>query len=205
VRKLADAIGSDYRAMIYVAAELGLRWGECAGLHVEDLDVLRRTVTVRRTLGEVNGRVVIGEPKTAAGRRTLAASEPLMAELAKHLSRQGVTASDGEASVFRAPAGGPLRYSLFRTRVWQPAVRLAGLTDLTFHGLRHSAATAWAGAGIDIRTAQHRLGHATSRLVLELYAHATTEDDRAAAQSIGDRLFAANDVADERQRAIDAP
>ncbi len=205
VHNLAEAIGPKYRAMVYLAAELGLRWGECAGLRVEDLDVLRRTITVRRTLGEANGKATCGAPKTASGRRTLAVSKPLADELSAHLRRAGLTASDADSWLFRAPAGGPLRYSVFRSRVWAPVTRKVGLADLTFHGLRHSAATAWVAAGVDIRTAQHRLGHSTSRLVLELYAHATTDADRAAATVMGDRLFGAEGSSGEGPRAMDAP
>jgi hypothetical protein len=43
-------------------------------------------------------------------------------------------------------------------------------------------------SGVDIRTAQNRLGHADARMTLEIYARATTEADRAAAEAIG-RLF----------------
>jgi integrase len=194
VHRLADAIEPEYRALVLVAAELGLRWGECAGLQVRDLDVLRRAVTVRLNVGEVNGVLDVGEPKTNAGRRTVAASAPLMAELAEHLRRRGLTAENADAWVFAAPEGGTLRYSLFRSRVWMPAVRRADLEGLTFHGLRHAAATAWVAAGVDLRTAQHRLGHATPRLVLELYAHATTEADRAAADLMGTRLFGSSET-----------
>lgn len=203
VHRLAQAIGPEYRAMVLVAAELGLRWGECAGLQVCDLDVLRRSVTVRLNIGEVNGVLDVGDPKTNAGRRTIAASGPLMAELAEHLRRRGLTAENAESWVFAAPEGGPLRYSLFRSRVWVPAVRCAKLDGLTFHSLRHAAATAWVAAGVDPRTAQHRLGHATPRLVLELYAHATTEADRAAADLMGSRLFGSSET--PAARAIDAP
>jgi integrase len=181
----------EYRAVVFVAAELGLRWGECAGLRVQDLDFLRRTVTVVVNVGEVGGRLTIGQPKTRAGVRTVAASEPLMRELAEHLRRRALPAADEDAWVFAAPDGGPLRYSHFRNRVFAPAVERAGLEGVTFHGLRHSAATAWVAAGIDVRTAQHRLGHATPRLVLELYAHATTEADRRAADLLGAALYGA--------------
>jgi len=62
-----------------------------------------------------------------------------------------------------------------------PALAAAGLDGLTFHGLRHSAATQWVANGLDPRTVQHRLGHADPRLVLRLYAHALSEADRRAA------------------------
>ncbi len=122
-----------------------------------------------------------------------------MAELAEHLRGRGLTAKNADTWVFAAPGGGPLRYSLFRSRVWVPAVRQADLDGLTFHGLRHTAATSWVAAGVDLRTAQHRLGHATPRLVLELYAHATTEADRAAAELMGARLFGRSEETDIRR------
>ncbi len=97
-------------------------------------------------------------------------------------------------------------------RVWLPALELAGLSDprLTFHGLRHSAATAWVAAGVGIRTAQHRLGHSTPRLVLALYAHATTQADRDAADKVGALLFrrpeaGTPDDGRESRRAMNAP
>jgi uncharacterized protein YqfA (UPF0365 family) len=43
-------------------------------------------------------------------------------------------------------------------------------------------------SGVDIRAAQSRLGHADVRMTLEIYARATNEADRAAAEAIG-RLF----------------
>jgi len=97
-----------YRPMIYLAAELGLRWGEVAALRVCDLDFLRRTVTVARTITEAAGRVVIGPPKTRAGVRTIAASEPLMDLLSVHVAQQGLTGADADAWLFPAPQGGPL-------------------------------------------------------------------------------------------------
>lgn len=67
--------------------------------------------------------------------------------------------------------GGTLRRS-FAARVFNPAVARAGLPDeLTFHGLRHVAASFLVDAGEHPRVIQHRLGHATARLSMELYAH----------------------------------
>ena len=84
-------------------------------------------------------------------------------------------------SVFVSSDGQPLRRSGFRRSVFQPAVKRAGLDGLTFHGLRHSAATQWQAQGVDIVTAKNRLGHADSRMILELYAHPDKDADKAAA------------------------
>ena len=88
--------------------------------------------------------------------------------------------------MFTSPAGGPLRGTNFRTRVWEPAVRQAGLESLTFHGLRHAAASFMVDGGEHPRVIQHRLGHSTARLSLELYAHVSQEADRAAAAHLQD-------------------
>lgn len=48
----------------------------------------------------------------------------------------------------------------------------------TFHDLRRTSATGLVAAGVDVKTAQSRLGHSQVRLTLELYAQAVTEQDR---------------------------
>ena len=107
-----------------------------------------------------------------------------MAMLAEHLAARGRPSPD--ELVFTAPAGGPLRPANFRLRVWGPAVQAAGLDGLTFHGLRHAAASFMVGSGEHPRVIQHRLGHATARLSLELYAHVSEDADRTAAAHLED-------------------
>jgi hypothetical protein len=43
-------------------------------------------------------------------------------------------------------------------------------------------------AGVDLETAQARLGHSDPRLTLGVYARATTDADEAAAIALGERL-----------------
>ncbi len=120
-------------------------------------------------------------------RRATALSIPtwLTEEMAKHLEAQGLTTNDPEHLVFCAPGGGPLRYNNFRTRIWLPACKAAGLAPLEFRDLRRGAATALVLAGVDVRTAQHRLGHTDPRLTLGIYAQVTSDGDRAAADRLG--------------------
>jgi integrase len=81
-----------------------------------------------------------------------------------------------------------------------PAVRTVGLEGLTFHDLRRTNATALVVDGVDLKTAQTRLGHSDPRLTLGLYAQATTEPDRAAAVRLEHHFF----DAPSDPRAIDA-
>jgi integrase len=53
---------------------------------------------------------------------------------------------------------------------------------------------------VDVKTAQVRLGHADPRLTLGVYAQATTEANRAAANALGRHFFPDTNDA----RAIDA-
>ena len=52
-------------------------------------------------------------------------------------------------------------------------------------------------AGVDVKTVQARLGHSDPRLTLAVYAQATTEADRAAADLLGDRFMTIQKPTDE--------
>jgi integrase len=193
VAALAEALGPDYAAMAYLGAVLGLRWGECAGLRVGRIDFLHGSVYVAEQLTRgLKGRIANGPPKSEAGRRTLSVPQPLMDMLAAQLARRGLTGSDGDAYVFTMPEGGPLRYERWRRRVWLRACETVGLDCLTFHDLRRANATALVLDGVDLKTAQARLGHSDPRLTLAVYAQATTAADRAAADRLGARFFGAS-------------
>ncbi len=112
-------------------------------------------------------------------------------ELAAHLARAGVSAEQADAFVFTGPRGGPMRRSWI-ARHFNPAVKRAGV-DVTFHGLRHVAASYMVAANEHPRVIQQRLGHADPRLSMRLYAHVPTDTDRAAAERLEDlRSAAAN-------------
>ncbi len=203
--RLAAAIGPDFAPMVYVAAVLGLRWGECAGLRVGRIDFLRSTLTVAEQITRgAGGTTVNGPPKSRAGRRTLAVPDELVTMLAEYLSRRGLTVSDTHARLFVSSDGSDLEYSNFRERSWVPACTGAGLSGLTFHDLRRLAATALVAEGVDVKTAQSRLGHASPQMTLGLYAQATGAGDRAAAGRVGRRLMRCQDLSARDGRAMDA-
>ena len=189
LRVLAEAVGPQHRALVYVGGVLGLRFAECAGLRVRNLDMLHRTLSVEETVCEARGVLYVGPPKSSAGRRTISMPHGLVAMLAEHLTERGLTARDADAYVFAAPEGAPLRYSTFRSRVWAPSCTRAGLKGLGFHDLRRTAATAMVNGGVDVRTAQTRLGHSDPRLTIGLYAQSTTEADELAALRVGDHFL----------------
>ena len=185
LHRLAGAVGDPWRCMIYLSGVMGLRYGEVAALRPVDLDLDAGQISITRSLSETKDGLIIERPKTTASIRTLTLPSPLIDELRTHADR--IKAERGStALLFADSRGGPLRRSNFSRRVFVPAAKAAKLDGLTFHGLRHSAATTWVAAGIDARTVQHRLGHADPRLTLSLYAHATNDADQAAAKLSSD-------------------
>lgn len=186
VARLAEATAEEFRAMVWLGAILGLRFSEVAGLRVGRLDLLNRALSVEETVTrDGKGGAVFGPPKSSASRRTLAIPAMLAEILAEHLRSRGLTGADLDTLLFPAPEGGPLRYANWRNRVWVPACRSAGLVGVGFHDLRRLSATLLVRHGVDVKTAQTRLGHADVRLTLGLYAQAVAEADREAAERIG--------------------
>lgn len=164
---LAGEHPAEYRAAIYVAGVLGLRWSEVAGLRVGRIDFLRRTLEVAETCAEVDGKIMFDEPKTEASWRTLRVPDFLLTMLSAHLAVRGRPGP--EELVFVAPEGGALRRSTFRTRVFTPAAKRAGLTEITFHSLRHTAAGLMIDAGVHIEAIKARLGHSSIRVTSDVY------------------------------------
>ena len=109
--------------------------------------------------------------------------------LQEHLERAELSDTDTEALLFTDDEGGALRYSNWRRRVWVSAVTAAGCEGAGFHDPRRLNATTLVVEGIDVKTAQTRLGHADPRVTLSIYASAPATVGRAAADIIGERFF----------------
>jgi integrase len=75
--------------------------------------------------------------------------------------------------------------------VWSPATKAAARPEAGFHDLRRVAAASLVLEGVDVRTAQSRLGHSDPRMTLGLYAQVVQAADRKAAEAVGARFFQA--------------
>ena len=116
VYALADAVSPRFRALVMLAALCGLRRGELFGLTRGDVDLLHRTVTVRVQRQESKrGEELIGPPKSAAGRRTLALPAELVPVLEEHLAHWTSTEQDG--LVFVGEKGAAVRPGVWQARV----------------------------------------------------------------------------------------
>ena len=67
--------------------------------------------------------------------------------------------------------------------------RRGGTRRHGFHDLRRANATGMVLDGVDLKTAQTRLGHSDPRVTLSVYAQATNAADAAAAEQLGTRFM----------------
>jgi integrase len=193
VYELADAVAPRYRALVLTAAFTGLRRGELFGLTRARVDLLHGTVAVvdqRQQLAD--GRILISEPKTDAGKRTIALPPPLIGELASHLDV--FAAPQPDAFVFCKLKGSPIRQHVWQ-KEWDAARRTVGLENLHFHDLRHVANTMAAATGASLKELMYRMGHASPAAALR-YQHATQERDGAIAEALGALITAAPPAAE---------
>ncbi len=187
-RFLETSASSDDRlhALWVLLATTGMRRGEAVGLRWSDVDLDAGRLRVVQTIISVRGKVSVGEPKTARGRRPIALDPATVGVLQAHRERMleerlpaGADFSD-EGLVFHRFDGQCLRpecvSSTFKCRV-----KAAGLPPLTLKGLRHTWATMALEQAIHPRVVQERLGHSTIAITLGIYSHVSpTLHDEAA-------------------------
>ncbi|HET7487122.1 MAG TPA: tyrosine-type recombinase/integrase [Acidimicrobiales bacterium] len=182
---LADAVKPRYRALVLVAAFSGLRRGELFGLRREHVDLERGTVTVALQRQQLaRGELVIGPPKSDAGRRTVTLPAEVLRALAAHLDQ--FAGPDPAGWVFTGDKGGPLREGVWQHE-WTRARDELGLGHLHFHDLRHGAATLAAATGAGVKEIMYRIGHSSPQAALR-YQHASTSRDRRIAEGISDLI-----------------
>ncbi len=153
-----------------VALGTGLRLGELRALRWRDVERERRLIRVERAYS----RQELRRPKTESGIRSVplfASVEAAFRELAARAVERGRYAP--VELVFASMRGTPLQPSNFRQRVWDTALRTAGLEGegYRFHDLRHTCVSRLVAAGADIKLVQAVAGHANPLITLKRYSH----------------------------------
>lgn len=188
VTTFLTSVGEDpLFALWRLLAVTGARRGEALGAQWADLDLDRARWEVRRALVVVNGAPVVGTPKTATGRRSVALDPATVAALRAHRARQleeRLLVGPGYRDhgwVFAGPAGEHLHPNMV-TRWFYARAAAAGLPRIRLHDVRHSAITAMLHAGIPVKVVSERVGHASTSFTMDVYATALPhmQDDAAA-------------------------
>jgi integrase len=156
IARVAD-ISEEYSDLIDFLAHTGLRWGEIRALTVSDLiQVPAMALEVSRSHSD-GYRL----KSTKSGKPRIVPLD----DRARELALKYTVGKSGDDYVFRSPRGKQLSSANFKR-----AVDWNALTDRRVHDLRHTAATNWIAAGLDVKTLSVWLGHSTSAITHRVYA-----------------------------------
>jgi integrase len=152
-------------------------------LRRRDASIRSGSIRVERAYAErSSGELLLGEPKSRAGKRTVVLPGPIVQLLKVHL-RDNV-GSDPDALVFAGDKGRPLRRSNFNRQArWTENVRAVGAPDLHFHDLRHTGNTLAAESGASLRDLMARMGHDSVQAAV-IYQHRANGADRRIADAM---------------------
>lgn len=176
-----EAMPERLRAAVPLTAWCALRFGEMAELRRADVDLRRGVVHVRRAVTQAAGERWVGDPKSAAGTRTVAVPPHLVPMLREHLAEHVGRSRD--ALLFPAADG---RSNLAASSLyshWRKARKAAGRPYLRWHDLRHTGAVLAASTGATLAELMARLGHSSPGAALR-YQHASRGRDRQIAEAL---------------------
>ena len=198
-RKRANNEGSVYklpsgRWCAQVTLE-GQRISKAFDTQKEGLDWIRQTLRVEPQLSRPDGNgVQFSAPKTRFGKRTIALGSKTIEVLRAHYERQQViriTAGDGWQEyglIFITSQGSPI-HPRNLLREFKKLLRDAGLPDIRFHDLRHTAASLMLNNNIPPIVVSRRLGHAKASITLDVYGHLIPSMQTEAAEKIDELIM----------------
>jgi integrase len=170
---------SPHRTALHLAAMSGVRRGELLALRWSDLDMETGRLSIQRAVVRSNTQgLVVGPPKTEAGRRTIVLDSQTVQVLRMHRQRQRIERQwisrdgrlDDDGLMFPNEHGGLLDPDSF-SAAFRRLVKRAGLRSVRLHDLRHSHASHLIAIGKSPIFIQHRLGHSKIEVTLGIYGH----------------------------------
>jgi integrase len=177
--------------LVVLLRDTGLRIGEALGLRGADMHLLPDSRALGCTV--VGAHVHVrhrANPNGALAKsrfpRTVPASDAVLAAYAGYQhERAGLAGEDGTEMVmvnlYHQPLGAPMTYRA--AKGWFERLAAGCGFPVRPHMLRHTAATNWVRAGIDLDVVQALLGHA-SLASTTVYLHARDEDKRRAVEAV---------------------
>jgi integrase len=210
VRLFLEHVPARWYALILTAITSGLRQGELLAMRWANLEVANGRYSVKECLVPARETEESGfrAPKTESSVQPVDLSPACLAALLAHRKRQAEERLQAGPSwqehdlVFCTATGGPLNGRNVVQRVFEPALRAAGLRHIRFHDMRHTCASLLIAQGECIKYVQRQLRHASAQITLNTYAHLLPETGQAAARRMDDTLFGITaEAADPLSRA----
>jgi len=158
-----------------LALGTGVRRGELLGLKWTDVDFELGRVAIRRSLERTSDGLRLKAPKSNRARvvdlPAIAVDVLRSHRAVQHEERLRCgEAWANNGLVFPSLAGSPWDPSNFSNEFRQLA-KLSGIGSIGPHTLRHTAATEMLRHGLSPKVVADRLGHASTRMTLDVYSH----------------------------------
>ena len=188
------AAGTFYYNLFVTAVETGLRPGELYALTPEDIHFEKKEIRVNKTLvyqkfeGDRGKVYHLGPPKTKSSNRTVPITERCGDALRKQirqrqiiLNKPNITPIKGfENLLFLSTLGTPLNATTYSDAIGRIVDTINLMKDpleqmekFSGHCFRHTFATRCFEAGINPKTVQAYMGHASLQMTMDLYTHVT--------------------------------
>jgi integrase len=176
---LKEARDSRLRAMCSVSMKCGLRPAEVAGLRVRDILVDACSIAVMQQI--TRRRVATSVLKTETSRRIIAAPADLIADLTPFMQGKGL-----DDLLFTTANNRP--YSSKDLGDWLARRTVsAGLPrQFTWKDFRHFYASCLIFQGINVKTVQKSMGHASASITLNVYTHLWPNQEAAVRSAVED-------------------
>lgn len=164
-----------WNLLIQIMVLSGMRFGEAAALHKEDVDIDGGLIHIRRSYDSRHGketsvksqtsaRDIFIQPQLAEALRQMQTQMRIQQMRTKVASKYFMSGEDGE----------PVHYWAFNKFLKCHTDRVCG-RQLTTHALRHTSASVMFAQGFTLDEIARRLGHDGSRITEEIYVHITKE------------------------------
>jgi integrase len=150
------------------------------------VDLEAGLLRVRESLEKSRPGLTFKGPKTEKSRRTIRIPATTLALLRRHRTSQvsqrlavGPAYRDLDLVIARSD-GSPVDPA-WLSKEFTKVARSAGITDIHYHCLRHTAATTMLRLNVHPKVVGEMLGHSTTALTLDTYSHVTPvlQDDAA--------------------------
>ena len=173
INKFVDALDDttlDLKVVYELALFCGLRRSEIMGLMNEDVNVIWRTISIKRTRHRIKREDIIRGTKNERSHDTVAVPPFVMDDIVE-LMRQHEEDPYIENPFLIQYAAKPMRPDYAKRQIKQ-FTKEHGLPDVTLHGLRHTFATMLNASGeFDIAEISSALRHSNIGTTLNIYTH----------------------------------
>lgn len=191
---LAEVKKDRFCALYHLAISTGMRQGELLGLKWADVNLDQGYLQVQRQLVRTQETGFgFSAPKTKSGIRRIDLGSNTVEVLKVHKKRQyeerllaGSKWREYDL-VFPSSIGTLMNRDNLRSR-FKRLLEAAGLPEIRFHDLRHTAASLMLNNGVPLIVVSKRLGHAQPSITLDVYGHQIPTGQQEAAKLM-DRLL----------------